>query len=69
MEQDRLFRLAHAGYSLNAYYVPREGWHLVIRARRGDEAWEDTEPVAYSHLTTLELLDVMSSHADRTLAG
>jgi len=67
MHQDRLFRLAHAGYSLNAYYVPREGWTLVVRARRADGAWEDTEPVAYSHLTTLELVDTIESHTSATL--
>lgn len=69
MHQDRLFRLAHAGYALNAYYVPREGWVLIIRARRGDEAWQDTEPVSYSHLTTSELCDVMERHAHSTLIG
>jgi len=67
VDQDRLFRLAHAGYSLNAYYVPREGWTLIVRARRGDEAWDDTEPVAYSNLTTVELCDVMERHAHATL--
>lgn len=67
MDQDRLFRLAHAGYSLNAYYVPREGWTLIVRARRGDESWEDTEPTTYSNLTTLELVDVMEREAHRTL--
>jgi hypothetical protein len=69
MQQDRLFRLAHAGYACNAYYVPREGWTLVIRARRGDEAWQDTEPTAYSNLTTLELLDTMAAHAESVLGS
>jgi hypothetical protein len=67
MQQDRLFRLAHAGYALNAYYVPREGWTLVIRARRADESWEESELVTYSSLTTAELCDAMERHADRTL--
>lgn len=67
MDQGRLFRLAHAGYSLNAYYVPREGWMLIIRARRADEAWEDTQPVTYSCLTTAELCDAMERHAEATL--
>jgi len=69
MEQDRLFRLAHAGYSLNAYYVPREGWLLVVRARRGDEAWDECESISYSNLTTAELVDTMDAHATRTLMG
>jgi outer membrane protein assembly factor BamD (BamD/ComL family) len=69
MHQDRLFRLAHAGYALNAYYVPREGWTLVVRARRADEAWQDTESIAYSHMTTAEMLDTMAAHAEATLRG
>lgn len=68
MDQERLFRLAHAGYALNAYYVPPDGWTLIIRARRADEAWQDTEPHTYSRLTTLELLDTMAAHAENTLA-
>jgi len=67
MNQDRLFRLAHSGYALNAYYVPPEGWTLIIRARRADEAWQDTEPETYSGLTTVELIDAMSAHAEATL--
>ena len=68
MEQTRLFRLAHAGYALNAYYVPPEGWTLIVRARRADEAWQDTEAVTYSRLTTMELLDTMAAHAENVLA-
>jgi len=68
MDQTRLFRLAHAGYALNAYYVPPEGWTLVVRARRADEAWDETESVCYSRLTTMELLDTMAAHASSTLA-
>jgi len=69
MHQDRLFRLAYAGYALNAYYVPPEGWTLIVRARRADEAWGDTEAVTYARLTTMELLDTMAAHGETVLLG
>ena len=62
MHQERLFRLAFSGIQLGAYYEGAEGWHVVIRMRRDDELWADVEPVHYHHLTSVEMLDVISAH-------
>lgn len=63
MHQERLFRAAPSGYSVNAYYVVPEGWTVIIRRRRADEAWRDTEAICYSRLTTNELVDTMNAQA------
>lgn len=69
MQERRLFRLAPAGYACNAYHVPGEGWRVIMRMRRADEAWSDTEPETYSHLTTAELCDVISVATFTTMMG
>lgn len=61
MQQDRLFRLPVAAITVTAYYEAPEGWRLVITARRADESWTDTRPEWYSHLTSNEMLDVLSA--------
>lgn len=63
MDEQRLFRLAPAGLSINAYFVHGEGWRLSSRMRRADEPWADTELLTYTHLSTAELLDVICADA------
>lgn len=67
MAQERLFRLAVEAGAVTFWHVPREGWHLQIRLRRGDEPWQEVEGETYDHLTTVELLDVVASHLDEHL--
>lgn len=59
MHEERLFRLAHAGLGINAYFEHGQGWRLVVRARRADEAWTDTEPVFFDCLSTSEMADTL----------
>lgn len=57
--QEQLFRLAHEGMSINAYFEHGQGWRLILRFRRGDESWQDTARQDFSHLSTAELADVV----------
>lgn len=61
METERLFRLAVDAIDISAHHEGRDGWHLRVRFRRADESWGDVEPTVYSHLTTSELLDVITA--------
>lgn len=61
MVEERLFRLAPAGLSINAYYVTQEGWALTIRVRRADESWNDTVPDQAMDLSTSELVDFIEA--------
>lgn len=62
--QQRLFRLAPVQMISSATHVPGEGWYYRCCVRRGDESWADAEEVVYSHLSTLELADVMCATAE-----
>lgn len=67
MDQDRLFRLAVEALAMTARYVPREGWTVSLRARRGDETWDEGERHDYTHLTSPELVDVLDAELTRWL--
>lgn len=67
MHEPQLFRLAHEGISISAYWDHAGGWRLIARARRGDEPWSDTERHDFSHLSTQELCDVICAWLDSEL--
>lgn len=58
-EQTRLFRLALDAVAIDAHYEPAEGWSLNVRARRGDETWQEGHHSTYRPLTSSELVDVI----------
>lgn len=57
--EPRLFRLAVEAGHLHFTHTGGEGWTLTILVRRGDESWDDSTRLIYTHLTTRELLDVI----------
>lgn len=67
MEQRRLFRLAVEAGTITFGHEPGQGWRVVMALRRGDEAWEECAREIYSHLTTVELIDVIERHLDAHL--
>lgn len=67
MADDRLFRLATEAFTINAHHDGRRGWRLVVRARRGDETWDEARTVTYTDLTTRELLDVLEAETNQIL--
>lgn len=67
MSQMRLFRLAPEVVSCHATFVGGEGWRLRIVVRRQDESFGDAYVCDYSHLSTAELLDVISAEAGTQL--
>jgi hypothetical protein len=67
MKQDRLFRLAVEDGIVTMHHVPGSGWELVVKLRRGQETWSECDNVAFSRLTTVELLDTLAAHLDVAL--
>ena len=67
MDQQPLFRLAVEAMAMSARFVPMEGWHVVLTARRGDEEWAASERRTYTHLTSEELVDVLEAEVARWL--
>lgn len=58
-DQQRLFRLALDAVAIDAHYEPPNGWSLNVRARRGDESWQEGHHATYRPLTSSELVDVI----------
>jgi len=61
MQQQRLFRLAPESLYVSAVFEPSSGWRLKVAVRRQDESWSEAGQSVYSHMTTLELTDVICS--------
>lgn len=59
MIEDRLFHVAPAVMHIDATYVEGEGWSISVVSRRPGEEWADCRRTTYTHLATVELLDVV----------
>lgn len=66
-EQERLFRLAMEAITFQAHYRPGEGWTVRVRARRGDETWEQSREGVYSHLNAAELATAVACELETAL--
>lgn len=67
MQQDPLFVGAPEAVHLMATYVHGEGWHLSFGMRRQYEEWGDVRRAVYSHLSTLEAIDVICNEVSDLL--
>lgn len=67
MIEERLFRLAVESGAVAFNHVAGQGWMLSVGVRRGDESWREVKPDLYERLTTVELLQVISSTLDAAL--
>lgn len=67
MRQERLFRLAVESGAITFWHEPGRGWNLVVRFRRGDEAWSDANNDRYEGLSTHELIDTLYASLDAAL--
>jgi hypothetical protein len=65
MDQERLFRLAVEALTVSAHRDGYGRWHIALRARRGDEGWQDGYWASYELLTSAELVDVLAAELDR----
>jgi len=68
MQQPPLFDGPPASISLQANYDVPDGWRLRVVMRREGEVWSDAYTVDYSHLSTSEVIDVISVEASIRLS-
>lgn len=59
-EQTRLFELALEAISVQANYVPGEGWQVQIAARRQGDPWGSAPWEHYTRLSSEELFEVVT---------
>lgn len=67
MDQLRLFKLAPEAVTITAQWHSFDGWQVILRLRRSGEAWTDAYRADYTHLTTVEMVDVLMAELDALL--
>ena len=67
MIEQRLFRLAPEAIVSTAVFDPGDGWRVTVTMRRQDEDWDTAATRRFDHLTTTELVAVLSDTAEYLL--
>lgn len=67
MDQERLFRLATEAVTFSAHRDALGRWAVTLRARRGDEDWDQGLWETYELLSSEELADVVEAVLERVL--
>lgn len=66
-DQKRLFELAVEAISIQAIFVPGEGWRVQVASRRQGDTWGSTPWETYSGLSSPEFDEVVAQELPRRL--
>jgi hypothetical protein len=60
-DRGALFLPATAAFTVSARWEYPAGWFVVVQHRHAGGAWQECEPLAFDHLSTEEVVDVLEA--------